>query len=319
MATYGRGSRLVDDEANMLRMRHDLHFIWDAHVFALVPKQDTFTVHVLTMPHNGIVEFAASWHNVPVRDETLQQSEAYIFANFAQAVFMLSKPFLVQSTTHRYVARLRVSPDDPRHGHEVKEEWLSGSSLCDLYGGGGSRSASPSRKRSHSQASADLVIGEEDEGSWDRRYVRKRRRGEAGDIDPERQGSSYERDVQSAFNASDSEDERQATWYRANVSAAGTWNSDSEDDCFGMVRPYKEPDRGRPRERRLRQQRQRSEHTVDTLPSLTDMSAVGLDDVQPSSEDLPVFLTPTGSNDQHEKDATNSKLAEVIQDPDPIR
>ncbi|POS71692.1 hypothetical protein DHEL01_v209912 [Diaporthe helianthi] len=219
MAMYGLGSGLIDNDANALHMRHDLHFVWDAHIFALVPKEDYYTVHVLHIPQTAVLEFAALWHNVPVRSEELRQSEAFMFAKFAQAIFMLLKPFIVQSATSRYVARLQVSPDDLRNAPKVQQEWIPGSSLWDLYGGGGSRSASASRKRSHSKASDDPGNG--DAGT---------RRG--------------------LYN-SDSEDERTHEWYGTSDDiAAGTWESDSGDEYYRAIRAFEEAERGRPTKRR---------------------------------------------------------------------
>lgn len=269
MAAYGRSSKLVDDEANIVYMRHDLHALWDAHVFALVPKRDKLAVHVLSIPNNGIMEFAVSWHNVPAHESLSHTSAAYMFAKFAQAVFMLLKPYIMHSQAHRFVARLRVQADDPRHGCEIKEEWLSGRDLGDLYSGGGSRSASASRKRSRSQASADNSAQLEGD-DWYTRNVLAR----------------------SASDSEDSED-AEAAWYRRNVPARA-WGSDAGG----------EEERGRPRKRRRRQRRERSDHTVDTLPSLTDTSAVGVgvDDVEPSLEDSSALLpTPAGSWTGEEK------------------
>ncbi|KUI64103.1 hypothetical protein VM1G_10877 [Cytospora mali] len=271
MATYGRSSRTVDDEGNKVHMRHDLHSVWDDHNFALVPKGGDFAIHVLNMPDPGIMEFAATWHNVPVQKDALAHAAGeYFFGKFAQAVFMLLKPFIVQSAVHRFVARMKVQTDDPRHARELKEEWVSGNSLSDSYSGGGSKSASPSasRKRSRSQASID---------PGNHRSVDC----DSGKDNPD--STWYERSVRPGFCASDSEGEREAGWYSINV---GVGKSDSEED--GATK------RGRSRSRNQRQcrQRQRSEHTVDTLPSLTDTSVVGLIDVDRSFEDTTVPLPP---------------------------
>lgn len=90
--------RFIDTNRNKVYMRHDLHMVWDAHMFALDPKRDSFVVHVLATPTPGIREFAAQWHNVPVQRGALQGAgRAYLFARFAQAVFMLARPFVAYS------------------------------------------------------------------------------------------------------------------------------------------------------------------------------------------------------------------------------
>ncbi|KUI63042.1 hypothetical protein VP1G_10168 [Cytospora mali] len=154
MRRYGDGQRFINDDRNILPMRHDLHTLWDAHIFALVPKQGEFVAHVLTIPKPAVGEFASEWHNMPVQMGALDGvGKAYIFAKFAQAMFMLLKPFVAYSPGSRYVARLQATADE-RQEYRVQKEWISGRTLCDLYSGGGSRSASAtSRKRSHSLAS----------------------------------------------------------------------------------------------------------------------------------------------------------------------
>ncbi|KAH8745215.1 hypothetical protein F5883DRAFT_439186 [Diaporthe sp. PMI_573] len=168
MVNYGHDHKLVNDGGNIVHMQHNLHSIWDDNVFALVPKGDTWTIHVLAVPTYPILEFADAWHNVSLRKGALDgNSEAYLFAKFAQAVFMLLKPFVAYSAVDRYVARLQAQVGEVRHGYEVKKEWLPSSSLISMYGGGGSRSASASssssRKRSRSQASVDQ---EDEEDNW---------------------------------------------------------------------------------------------------------------------------------------------------------
>jgi hypothetical protein len=168
MVNYGHDHKLVNDGENIVHMQHNLHSIWDDNVFALVPKGDTWTIHVLAVPTYPILEFADAWHNVSLRKGALDgNSEAYLFAKFAQAVFMLLKPFVAYSAVDRYVARLQAQVGEVRHGYEVKKEWLPSSSLISMYGGGGSRSASASssssRKRSRSQASVDQ---EDEEDNW---------------------------------------------------------------------------------------------------------------------------------------------------------
>lgn len=238
MATYGRGSGTVDDQGNKVHMRHDLHSVWDDHNFSLVPKGDDFAVHVLNTLCPGITGFAAAWHNVPVQKNALSHTTGeYLFSKFAQAVFMLLKPFITQSTVHRFVARMQAQVDDVRHGHKLVEEWLSGTSLGDLYSGGGSKGSSPrmSRKQSHSHFSVDL--------------------GNRGELDCHSGESDfdstwYERNVRAA---SDSEDESEAGWYRMNI---GLEKSDAGDE-YGAV------ERGRSRKRRRCGQREQSAYTVD--------------------------------------------------------
>lgn len=242
--------RSVHNNRNVLPIRYDLHTVWDAYAFALVPKRGQLVAHVLTAPSPGSREFAAEWHNRPVqRDVTRAIGKPYLFAKFAQAVFVLLKPFVACSPAGKYVARLQAT-DGQRDEHKVRKEWLSGKSLEALYSGGGSRkaSASPSssRKRSRSQASPNDADCEEEE-EWQPRHTTKRIRLWADEC-----------------WADESEGEPDDGACRGSLSCA------SED---GLEHTE---ERGRPRS--WRQRYGRSEHTVDTLPSLTDTSVVDVEE-----------------------------------------
>lgn len=113
------------------------------------------------------------------------------------------------------------------------------SDLTKKYSGWGSRSASASagsRKRSQSQ-----ISGPEDEAERD---------SDARNVRPRLWSSVLE------------EDEEEDDWFETCL--AGRSFDESVDE-----------ERGRQRHRLRHRRRERSEHTVDTLPSLTDTSAAG--------------------------------------------
>ncbi|KUI74335.1 hypothetical protein VM1G_09898 [Cytospora mali] len=91
--------------------------------------------------------------------------------------------------------------------------------------------------------------------------------------------------------AEDSDMEKEAEWYERNV-RRGLWSCEgSEDDEDGV-------ERGRPRKRRKRDSG--SEHTVDTLPSLTESFAVGVsctDSNRGSQEDAGLLQVPSEPHD----------------------
>lgn len=120
-------------------MQQHLHSVWDEHNFAIVPKAGDFAVHVLNIPDPGMMKFATAWHNVTAqRDALAYTAGQYLLAKFAGAVFMLLRRFLVRSTVHRYVARMKAQSDDPRHVRKLDKEWVAGTSLSDSYGDHGS-------------------------------------------------------------------------------------------------------------------------------------------------------------------------------------
>jgi hypothetical protein len=76
-------------------------------LLAFVPKRGRFVAHVLAAAMLGEREFAAKWHNMPVQRGALQSAaKQYMFAKFAQAIFMLLNPFVASTSVGRYVARL---------------------------------------------------------------------------------------------------------------------------------------------------------------------------------------------------------------------
>lgn len=140
-------------------MRQDLRKLWDDHSFALVPKRGFFVDHVLRTLTLGLSEFARKWHNTPVGRGTLDHAaKAVLFAKFAQAVFMLLKPFIVFSSVDRYVVAMEALAD-PRSPAKMKAAWVSPDALSQQYSSGDSRSASTSsRKRSQSRISGQDAL-----------------------------------------------------------------------------------------------------------------------------------------------------------------
>lgn len=83
MRQYGEGNQqFIRAEQNKVPMHHDLHELWDRHIFALVPKRGggrrDFVIHVL---RPGVDEFASEWHNTSVQEGALDNTEkAFLFA-----------------------------------------------------------------------------------------------------------------------------------------------------------------------------------------------------------------------------------------------
>ncbi|KAI0401064.1 hypothetical protein F4802DRAFT_581677 [Xylaria palmicola] len=158
MSEYGTHHD-IDQSANKINLRNDIHAAFDDHWFTIVPKLGSYAIHVLSATKISTREFSTHFHNLPV----LQQSEQppatgipidippeFLYARFARAVLLLLKPFVAQSPVSRRVARytVRQSP-----GNELGAvlrtyiEWLSSEDLHQQYGGGGTRSASPSKRK----------------------------------------------------------------------------------------------------------------------------------------------------------------------------
>lgn len=112
MERFGADILSIHSPSNRIDLRHDLHHAWDRHMFVLTPKQSELTLHVLNCSaSHGTCEFAAQWHNVPVRKAALQNvADEYLFAKFAQAIFTLLKPCITRGFS-RQIARLKASAD----------------------------------------------------------------------------------------------------------------------------------------------------------------------------------------------------------------
>jgi hypothetical protein len=153
MERFGGNTLSIHSPLNRVNLRHNLHYAWDCHMFVLVPKQSELKMHVLNYSSShGTCEFAAQWHNVPASKAALKNvPDEYLFAKFAQAIFILLKPYITRGFS-RPIARLNVSADGDL---EQSVDKLTGDMLKNEYGGGGSvrsSSASSGRKRSYPQA-----------------------------------------------------------------------------------------------------------------------------------------------------------------------
>ncbi|KAH8748879.1 hypothetical protein F5883DRAFT_582143 [Diaporthe sp. PMI_573] len=154
MGTYsGEPEKGIDAFRNKIDLSLDLHYAWDSHIFALVPKTSSIVAHCLRVPlaqYEEGFEFTNRWHNTPLCEAaTLKVPSEYLFARFAHAIFSLLKPFITSGRSRRII---KVNSEGVQ-----ETETLSRDDLVARYGGGGTvRSTSSStghRKRSRSQAS----------------------------------------------------------------------------------------------------------------------------------------------------------------------
>jgi hypothetical protein len=171
MEIYGSGSfRNIDNPANILALKSDLHTCFDKRWFAVVPRAiaeaetpspTQYITHILL---KEAAELWPTYHNTLVQ-YLHEDSEPYIFARFAWAVLFNVKCFIVAGFPRR-VIRIQAN-NEGRTEH--KEEYLSGPQLKALYGGGGSQRATPMKRRSlgGSVADDDLAGSSNDEGDGD--------------------------------------------------------------------------------------------------------------------------------------------------------
>ncbi|KAK5113825.1 hypothetical protein LTR62_003209 [Meristemomyces frigidus] len=136
----GRGGQDVADMSkNIIKLRTDLHQLWDASDFSVLPKRKfaddkaLWTVHSMTEDR----ELLELYHNVPLH--TLDRPPEFLFARFAMDIFPKMLGFL-QTRHARFLAV-------PQVNGEVETRLFSGEE-CQAFGinQGRGRSTSPTKR-----------------------------------------------------------------------------------------------------------------------------------------------------------------------------
>ena len=96
MAKYSRDAGTVNDGCNLILLRSDLHSIFEARQFAIVPKlshaeKPVFVVHVLLGDAQS--EIVQLYHDVPLQPLTEIAIE-FLFARFAWTIIRSAHNFL---------------------------------------------------------------------------------------------------------------------------------------------------------------------------------------------------------------------------------
>lgn len=88
---------MLEDTANALLLRQDLHTQFDANKFVFVPKKGADTASITSIVTHLLVpsrELRMLHHNVQLKP-ILNVHPAFLFARFALAIFRFSEPFLM--------------------------------------------------------------------------------------------------------------------------------------------------------------------------------------------------------------------------------
>jgi HNH endonuclease len=156
MGRYGSELlRNIDDPANILPLKVDLHRCFDKRWFAIIPKSTEISASYPPqyITHILLQEAAELWptyHNTPVQ-YLHENTHYYLFARFAWAILLQVKPFIIAGFS-RHVIRIQMSGEDKINR---EEKFLNGSQLKAYYGGGGSKRATPLNKRSGTGSMGD--------------------------------------------------------------------------------------------------------------------------------------------------------------------
>ncbi|KAK2736636.1 hypothetical protein FQN55_001582 [Onygenales sp. PD_40] len=170
---------------NAILLRRDLHYIWDSHQFAVVPKRGRWVVHILD---NQVTdELQERYHNLETQP-IIGVAREYLFARFALAILGRMSIFTKQGFPRKLIIMEDNSP-------QLKN--LSSKECRDLFGPPNtSRSQSPKKRQRPSQLeqnqdddSIDHNSTEQEEiwlaGQWGESY--------GSDPDDEQRGRSKKR------------------------------------------------------------------------------------------------------------------------------
>jgi len=165
MTIYTSEVGTVNNSRNMMLLRADLHSIFDARTFAIVPKtaQDqenpTFVVHVVLSDVSS--EIVQLYHDVPLQPLTGLAIE-FLFARFAWTVIPYANTFLGGGVPRA----LRV-----RDGTAYKTQTFSAPKCAELGKPSPSGSTTPKKRKGATETSAEE---EESERELDLEKVDKR-------------------------------------------------------------------------------------------------------------------------------------------------
>jgi hypothetical protein len=149
----GQGLGDINNSANILPLRSDIHRCFDDRWFVIVPKLATPPSHqyVTHLISNDAAEISPT-HNTLVQYLSVR-STPYLFAHFAWAVLLRLKAF-INSGISRNVVRNSGSRDKIERNIEI----LDGMQLKSYYSGVGSKACTPRNKRSRNSPANDEDI-----------------------------------------------------------------------------------------------------------------------------------------------------------------
>ena len=111
------GPTSIDDMANAVALRRDVHVELDKHTFVFVRKLGKWVSHFLDPTHN----LGPEHHNVPI-DMPTAVSEAFVFANVADAVLSRISNFLMRGEQRKVIVKRGTAPPQPTEmtGAEIR-------------------------------------------------------------------------------------------------------------------------------------------------------------------------------------------------------
>ncbi|KAL7967090.1 hypothetical protein HDV63DRAFT_383706 [Trichoderma sp. SZMC 28014] len=156
--------RNINNSGNIIPLRKDLHKCFDDRWFVIIPKPTSsgtrYVTHVLSL---HAAEIWPDYHNIELRCLMQPYGRNFLFARFAWAIIQQVKGF-VTNGVQRKVARI-ITKQSGQVEYLVSD--VGGPLLQHLYGGGGSRSATPMKRKFGALASDDCEDFFSNNCDWD--------------------------------------------------------------------------------------------------------------------------------------------------------
>ena len=99
----------IDAPANLIRIRCDVHWLWDQLDLVFVPKSSSLVAHAFS----GASELIQLYHNVELHPLPGRPAE-YLLARFAWALFLSVRTFLMSSVSRLLLLRTKDGQDAKR-------------------------------------------------------------------------------------------------------------------------------------------------------------------------------------------------------------
>jgi hypothetical protein len=165
MAVYttSTGIDRMKDMNNTIRLRSDVHTIFDAKRFTIVPKQGVFVAHTFSEVKSEVLRL---YHNVQLH--YFEASVSLLFARFAYTVFECLRTSLRSGRPRKLWLRVEAGTVEKECTGSKCAEFATETATQSK-----SRSASP-KKRQKPQAVDDLALEEAEATDEEERRGRKR-------------------------------------------------------------------------------------------------------------------------------------------------
>lgn len=178
----------INTSSNIIPLRKDLHKCFDDQWFVIIPKPTSSSTRYVT--HILLPQAAQIWpnfHNIELQCFSQLYGRRFLFARFAWAILQQVKPFIITGVPRKVIQRIINDSGEM----EYPASDIGGLQLKNLYAGGGSKTATPLKRKLSSanfdceQMSSDNSDMDPDECFDDFTSARDRRMQSSSDTPPD--------------------------------------------------------------------------------------------------------------------------------------